>query len=251
MFNVSYYSPDNLPEIVPGADLSRLIVDSFQESGITLESGDILVLAQKIVSKAEGRIVDLDTVRPGAEAIRLAGESQKDPRLVELILNESRSILRIRPGLIVPETKHGLISANAGIDASNTGGLNRVILLPEDPDASAEKIRSQISNLTNVQTGVLIIDSQGRPFRVGAVGVAIGCAGLAPLVEHIGKSDRDGRVLRSSAEAVADELASGASLLMGQAAEGRPLVLVRGLAHLLGFGKADALVRDPALDMFR
>ncbi|MHB1654087.1 MAG: coenzyme F420-0:L-glutamate ligase [Desulfitobacteriaceae bacterium] len=252
MLRFELLAPNNLTEILHGADLAQVIVDACQEEGVPLQTGDIVVIAQKIVSKAEGRFVDLNTVVPGEEALKLAGQSQKDPRLVELILRESKAILRVRPGLIVPETKHGLISANAGIDASNTGGApNTVLLLPLDPDRSAEDIRRRILTSTGTQVGVIINDSQGRPFRNGAIGVAIGSAGNVTTKIYIGQEDRDKHTLQSSVEAVADEIASAASLLMGQGAEGRPVVIVRGLSSLSGEGKAADLVRDPSIDMFR
>lgn len=252
MARLELLAPRCIPEIRPGTDLAGVILRACREEGIVLQDGAVIVIAQKIVSKAEGRLIDLSTVIPGDEALRLAGICGKDPRLVELILQESRDILRVRPGVIVPETKHGLISANAGIDSSNTGtNGEEVLLLPSDPDSSALNICRAIVRLSGVRVAVVINDTQGRPFRNGAVGVAIGAAGITPLKSYIGQQDRDRRVLKSSVEAVADEIASAAGLLMGQAAEGLPVVIVRGLADLIGEGRARDLVRDPSLDMFR
>lgn len=252
MIRYELFAPENLPEVTSGADLAGLIAEACSKADFAFQNGDVVVLAQKIVSKSEGRLISLASVTPGEQALKLAEQSEKDPRLVELILRESRTILRVRQGLIVPETKLGLVSANAGIDASNTGGESDiVILLPSDPDQSARKIAQRLFDLTGVRIGVVINDSQGRPFRNGAIGVAIGCAGVNPLKVYIGEKDRDDKTLQSSIEAVADEIASAASLLMGQAAEGRPVVIIRGLASLAGSGKAADLVRDPEQDFFR
>ena len=252
MYQLILFALDNLPEVLPGTNLARMILEACRRDSFALETGDIVVITQKIVSKAEGRLVDLTPVTPGEEALKLAAQCNKDPRLVELILSESREILRVRPGLIIPETKHGLVSANAGIDASNTGDRQTmVLLLPVDPDDSAKLIRQEFYQLSGVRVAVVVNDSQGRPFRNGAIGIAIGCSGVQPLKVYVGEKDRDSKTLQSSVEAVGDEMASAASLLMGQAAEGRPVVIIRGLSHFAGEGQATDLVRVPALDMFR
>lgn len=244
--------PSGFPDVRPRVELPSLIVATLRANDLTPQDGDILVVAQKVISKAEGNVVYLPEVRPTAEASRLAIESQKDPRLVQVILNESRAISRVRPGLIIAEHRLGFICANAGVDHSNVGlGEEWVCLLPKDPDASAARIRQAMHETYSAQIAVIVNDTHGRPFREGAVGVAIGIAGLEPLLSYIGQEDLYGYVLRVSIEAVADELAATASLLQGQAAEGTPLVLIRGARFQVGPGGAARLLRDPALDMFR
>lgn len=244
--------PGGFPDIRAKVELPPAIVQTLRTNELTPRQGDVLVVAQKVVSKAEGNLVDLREVRPTPEALRLAAEAQKDPRLVQVILNESRAISRVRPGLIIAEHRLGFICANAGVDHSNVGlGEEWVSLLPKDPDASAARIRETLSEAYGAQIAVIINDTHGRPFREGAVGVAIGIAGLEPLFSYVGREDLYGYVLRASIEAVADELAATASLLQGQAAEGTPLVLIRGARFLRGRGSAGQLLRDPPLDMFR
>lgn len=234
-----------MPDIRPGDDLAALIASH----GPAI--GDVIVVAQKIVSKAEGRIVDLAAVTPSAEAIAWAEKTDKDPRVVELVLNESARVLRARPGLMIVEHRLGFVMANAGIDASNTGGGERVILLPENPDASACRLADGIKEACGAQVGVIVSDSWGRPWRLGTVGFAIGAAGLPALVDRRGVPDRDGRELQATAIGLADELAAAASLLMGQAAEGRPIVVIRGLAEDAPLGRAADLIRPAADDLFR
>lgn len=242
-----------LPLIRDGDDLGALIVGA--ASGINRpEHGDVLVLAQKIVSKAEGRTVRLETVQPSTRAQMLADESEKDPRLVELILQESREVLRVRPGLIVVEDLRGFVCANAGIDRSNIeqdGDSEVVALLPLDPDESARRVRRRITELTGSTVGVIINDSHGRAFREGTVGVAIGIAGLSALRDRRGDLDLTGYVLQHTVIGLADEIAAAASLLMGPAAEGVPAVLVRGLDLPPGDGSAKDLQRPAERDLFR
>jgi coenzyme F420-0:L-glutamate ligase/coenzyme F420-1:gamma-L-glutamate ligase len=238
-----------IPLVAPGDDLTALILAGVAAASETLRDRDVLVVAQKIVSKAEGRAVDLRTVTPSPRARTLAAEVDKDPRLVELILAESDEILRTRPGLLIVQHRLGLVLANAGIDQSNIDG-ERVLLLPRDPDASAAGLRAAIVQRAGVDVGVVIADSIGRPFRLGSIGVAIGAAGIAALADLRGVPDLFGRPLRTTMVGVADELAACASLLMGQAAEGRPVVLLRGLAFP-GETGARALVRAPREDLFR
>lgn len=211
----------------------------------------MIVIAQKIVSKAEGRIVDLTEVTPSNEALAWADKTEKDPRVVELVLRESARVLRARPSLMIVEHRLGFVMANAGIDASNTGGGERVILLPEDPDGSAARLAEGIREKTGAAVGVIIGDSWGRPWRLGTVGFAIGAAGLPALVDRRGVPDRDGRELQATAIGLADELAAAASVLMGQAAEGRPVVVIRGLAVDAPAGRAADLIRPVAEDLFR
>ena len=245
--------PD-VPEVRPGDDLAALILAGVARAGEQLRDGDIVVLAQKIVSKAEGRYVRLADVSPSARAIELAQAARKDPRVVELMLQESREVVRHRPDVIVVEHQLGFVLANAGIDASNlepAGEDERVLLLPRDPDGSAAAIRDRLEKATGARLGVIINDSLGRAWRNGTVGTALGASGLPTLLDLRGKPDLHGRTLRSTEVGVADEVAGAASLLMGQADEGRPIVIVRGFPYPLGDGSAQDLVRPRRLDMFR
>jgi len=249
-----------LPLIQPGDDLSALILQSLISNHQSLQTGDILVLAQKIVSKAEGRRVYLSEVVPTPRAQSLATQIEKDPRLVELILQESREVLRTRPGLIIVEHRLGFVCANAGIDHSNvepssSKDFNRsdewVLLLPENPDASAERLRAKLEVETGTRIGIMIIDSHGRAWRSGTVGVAIGFSGLPGLVDLRGQPDLTGRILQVTQVGAADELAAAASLVMGQAAEGTPVVRVRGFPYALREGSLQELIRPKEMDLFR
>jgi coenzyme F420-0:L-glutamate ligase / coenzyme F420-1:gamma-L-glutamate ligase len=243
-----------IPTVASGADLVRLVLDALARGGIALAPGDILVLAQKIVSKAEGRRVRLADVAPSGRARELARIVDKDPRLVELILEESREVLRARPGVLVTVHRLGFVLANAGIDASNVesdGGEESVLLLPADPDGSAERLRRGIEGATGVAPGVVINDSFGRAWRLGTIGTAIGLAGVPGLVDLRGRPDRNGRTLRVSEVGAADELAAAASLLMGQAEESRPVIHVRGFPYPLRAARASELLRPAQLDLFR
>lgn len=242
-----------IPPVQVGDDLARLISDALQQASLYLEPGDILVLAQKIVSKAEGRMVDLSTVTPSIEAQELAERTQKDPRVVELILNESVEIVRTRPGLIVVEHNLGFICANAGIDHSNVGEFadERVLLLPEFPDTSAKLISKKLEDSSGTQVGVLIIDSHGRAWRLGTVGVAIGISGLPGLIDLRGEPDMFGRKLKITEVGVADELAAAASLVMGQADEGTPVIHVRGFPYPARDASIKEMIRPKDEDLFR
>ena len=260
MLGLHLYAVTGIPLVRPGDDLAELLAAALRSLGLRLQQGDIVVVAHKVVSKAEGRLVDLRTVEPSSEARRLGEQSGKDPRLCELILRESRSILRVRPGLIIAEHRLGFICANAGIDRSNVAGSEPIVaLLPEDPDESARRLREALYRKTGVAVPVIICDSHGRPFREGAVGVSIGVAGLFPLLSEVGREDLYGFTLQHTQEAIADELAAAATLVMGQSAEGVPAVLVRGFfdvrnaVRLLGSAEARAtvLLREPARDLFR
>ncbi|MCX7381818.1 MAG: coenzyme F420-0:L-glutamate ligase [Alphaproteobacteria bacterium] len=240
-----------LPMFAPGDDLAGILGDAMAAD--PPGDGDVLVVAQKIVSKAEGRIVEIASVTPSPRAEALAAEVGKDPRVVEVILGEAARVVRARPNLIIVEHKRGWVMANAGIDQSNVNheGGGRLLLLPEDPDASAERLRAALSARFGVRLGVVINDSFGRAWRRGTAGIAIGAAGLPGLIDLRGKPDLFGRILEVSIIGYADEVAAAASLLMGQAAEGRPAVLVRGLAWTAPEGTAADLVRPPAEDLFR
>lgn len=253
----------HLPLIRHGDNLADIVVHALEQNRITLEENDILVLAQKIVSKAEGRMVNLGTVTPSSRAIELGAKTEKDARLVELILQESNEVLRIRPGTIIVEHKLGFVCANAGVDHSNVGsplpagGEPRVqddewvLLLPAQPDRSAEMIRKEIHSKTGERVGILIIDSHGRAWRNGTVGVAIGIAGLPGLQDLRGKKDLFGFTLRITQVGVADELAAAASLVMGQAAERTPIIHVRGFPYPLRDGSLKELLRPKEQDLFR
>lgn len=240
----------DIPLIQPGDDLAAVILASLEKSGWALQNGDVLVMAQKVVSKAENRIVDLAGVTPSPRAVELAREVDKDPRLVELILLESKAVVRHRPGVLIVEHRLGFVMANAGIDRSNVNGGEQALLLPLDPDRSAAEIRRAIVARAKVDIGVLIIDSFGRAWRNGTIGTAIGASGVPTLLDLRGRPDLYGRPLETTEVGWADELASAASLMMGQASEGRPVILVRGVTET-GEGSAADLLRPKEKDMFR
>ena len=252
-----------IPLIRQGDNLADIVIRALQGNNVSLEENDILVFAQKIVSKAEGRSINLTTVTPSTRAIELAAQTEKDPRLVELVLQESKEVLRTRPGTIIVEHRLGFVCANAGIDHSNVDsplpgreGLgvraeDLVLLLPADPDRSAATIRQDIISKTSKQVGLLIIDSHGRAWRNGTVGVAIGIAGLPGLQDLRGQPDLSGVTLRITQVGVADELAAAASLIMGQAAEGTPVIHVRGFPYPLREGSLKELLRPKEQDLFR
>ena len=246
---ISLTALDGIPEVRPGDDLAALVAAALAAADIGLEEGDVLVVTQKVVSKAEGRVVELASVTPRAEAVEWAAQWGKDARQVELVLQESAEVLRMAPGgLIISRTRHGFVCANAGVDLSNVGSGDLATLLPVDPDASARALRDRLGQRVGTRPGVVISDSFGRPWRNGIVNVAIGCAGLEPLVDLRGTADADGRLMHSTVIAVADELASAADLAGGKAAQ-RPVVLVRGYLHQ-GDGAAAELVMDRELDLF-
>jgi len=246
-----------IPLIHPGDDLGSIFIVALQENKFELKNQDILVVAQKVISKAEGRLVNLSEVEPSDRAIEISRKVNKDPRFVELVLSESNEILRCRPDTLIVEHKNGFICANAGIDHSNVKGPwgraeDWVLLLPLDADASANMIRNQIQKAMNaVNIGVLIIDSHGRAWRNGTVGAAIGMAGIPGLVDLRGTPDLFGYHLKITQVAAADELAAAASLVMGQAAEAFPLVLVRGFPYELRDGSLKELIREHDKDLFR
>jgi coenzyme F420-0:L-glutamate ligase/coenzyme F420-1:gamma-L-glutamate ligase len=238
-------APAGLPRVKPGDDLAALIAP------FGLRNGDVVVLAQKIVSKSEGRLFRLSDVTPSQRAVEVAEKSQKDPRLVELILQESNEIVRIGFNLLIVEHRLGFVMANAGIDASNVDDPEQVLLLPADPDGSARRLRQRFKEVAGVEVGVVINDSWGRAWRNGTVGAAIGSAGIPALIDMRGKPDMNGRILRVTEIGHADEIAAAASLMMGQAAEGRPVVIVRGLPPPERDGTAQELVRAKRMDLFR
>jgi coenzyme F420-0:L-glutamate ligase/coenzyme F420-1:gamma-L-glutamate ligase len=240
---------EGLPEIAAGDDLAAAIAGA-----VRLMPGDVLVVAHKVVSKAEGRVRALASIDPGPRARELAAQLGKDPRHVQAVLDESRSVVRTGHGVLICETHHGFICANAGVDASNAARENELVLLPRDPDGSARRLRARLRELSGVAPAVVITDSFGRAWRHGQVDVAIGCAGLEPLEDWRGRHDARGRELRATAIAIADELAAAADLARLKDA-GQPVIVIRGLLHRSG--RADdgpgvaALIRPPAKDLFR
>lgn len=241
---------EGIPEVRPGDDLAALLIAAASECAGGLQDGDVLIVTQKIVSKAEGRLVDLDTIAPSPFAEEYARTWQKDARMVETVLREAHRIVRMDRGIIIAETKHGFVCANAGIDRSNVPGASMVTLLPEDPDASAAAIRAAIRERTGATAAVIISDTFGRPWREGATDIAIGVAGMEPLVSHVGTEDPHGYRLNVSVSAVADELTGVAELVMGKVS-GIPAALVRGYPFAPAEGSARSLVRSAPLDLFR
>jgi coenzyme F420-0:L-glutamate ligase/coenzyme F420-1:gamma-L-glutamate ligase len=245
-----------VPIVQQGDNLASLILEGLERVVIELEDGDVVILTQKIVSKAEGRMIALQSVQPSKPAMDLAEETGKDPRVVELILKESRKVLRTREDLIIVEHRLGFVCANAGIDHSNVtdsavGGDGYVLLLPEDPDMSAANIQEELFAATGIKPGVLIIDSHGRAWRMGTVGISIGAAGFPMLLDLRGRPDLTGRVLQVTQVGLGDEIAAGASALMGQADERTPIVHLRGLPYPLRNGAVSELLRPEELDLFR
>lgn len=249
--SLTLHAVSGIPLIQTGDDLSQIILKALHEDDLVLADGDVLVLAQKIVSKSEGRWAKLSSVTPSEHAIDLAQKVDKDPRLVELILSESVEVIAHREtGMLIIMHRHGFVMANAGIDHSNVGGGDTVLLLPKDSDHSAQKLKEQIHHLCGVNVNVIINDSFGRAWRRGTAGCAIGVAGFAPLKNYIGKPDLFGCLLQTSQVAVADELAAAASFLMGQADESRPVVLIRGANLPPADGTIQQLIRSKPEDVF-
>lgn len=252
--NLEFMAPPDFPRVGPGDDLAQLILAALQRGGFALADGDVIVVAQKIVSKAENRFVDLATVVPSARAVETARLCAKDPRLVEVILSESRRIVRCARNVLIVEHRLGYVMANGGVDQSNVADASAgalALLLPPDPDGSAQNLRSALQRHANVRIGVVINDSFGRAWRRGTVGVAIGASGLPVLVDKRGERDLFGRTLTATVIGYADEVAAAASLLMGQGTEGRPVVLVRGLQWTSAPGGAADMVRPESEDLFR
>lgn len=251
--SITYTALPNIPLVGPGDDLSMIIKAGLAEAALALQDGDVIVLAQKIVSKSENRYVDLATVIPSPRAKELAAVTGKDPRHLEVVLRESSEVLRAKPNVIIVAHRLGFVMANAGIDESNImqDGGHRVLLLPEDPNRSCQQLKRRLEGGTSVSIGVVMNDSFGRAWRNGVVGVAIGTAGIASLHSMIGKPDLFGRPMMVTEIAVADELAAAASLLMGQGREGTPVVHVRGFMNPSEPSDASTLIRAKATDMFR
>ncbi len=250
MNSISIIPIPGIPQIHPGDDLTALILDAIDKAKIGVENGDILVLCQKVVSKAEGAVLDLKTIEPSPFSQQIAGMWEKDPRMVEVVLRESRRIVRMKSGVIITETKHGWVCANAGVDASNSYGEDIVILLPKDPDASARRLRDAVQTRRNATIAVIITDTFGRPWRDGLVEFALGVAGIDPLLDLRGQSDLQGRELHHTVVAVADELAAAAGLLMEKDAA-LPAVLIRGYRYAQVESDSKKLIRPAEADLFR
>jgi coenzyme F420-0:L-glutamate ligase/coenzyme F420-1:gamma-L-glutamate ligase len=246
---VSIYPVPGLPEIERGAPLGSLILEGIRRLGLALERGDVIVVTQKIISKAEDRVRSLDDVHPSDQARDIASRISYDPRHVQVILDESVRVVREAPRVLITETRHGFVAANAGVDRSNTGGPDLVVLLPEHPDESAQRLRRAFLEASGVDVGVVISDSFGRPWREGQVNIAIGSAGVVGLRDYRGDRDPDGYQLQGTEIGVADELASAAELVMGKL-DRVPVALIRG-ASVLGEGTVRQTLRDPATDLFR
>jgi coenzyme F420-0:L-glutamate ligase / coenzyme F420-1:gamma-L-glutamate ligase len=239
-----------LPEVQPGCDLAAEVMSALRGMDTGLHAHDVVVITHKIVAKAEGALVDLGTITPSPLALDFAARWDKDPRQVEVVLRQSVRIVRMDRGVLIAETRHGLICANAGVDISNVAGADTVCVLPEDPDASARRIRSGLQRYTNLELAVIVSDTFGRPWREGLTNVAIGAAGIKPLRDYVGQRDPQGHELRVTALAIADELAAAAELVMGKL-DRVPAAVVRGYRYEPGAGSARELLRQPELDMFR
>ena len=240
-----------LPIIKAGDNLAELICQAAEKQGTPIQDGDVIVVSHIIVSRAEGRVVDLNRVEPSPFAVQLARELNKDPRLVEVILRESRGIIRMGDGKLITKTKHGFICANSGVDKSNVLGQNNVALLPKNPDDSAQKIREEIKRITGRDVAVIISDTHGRPLREGEINIAIGVAGIKPIRDRRGEKDLFGYTLRVKRTAIADELASAAELVMGQANEGIPAAIIRGYRYPRSEeARATELIRPREKDLF-
>lgn len=238
-------------DISKGDDVAGLIIKAIKERDQSLLENDVVVITHKIISKAEGKTIDLSTIIPSEESNKISLSTGKDPRLVELIISQSNEIVKIERDIIIAETKHGFVCANAGIDASNVGkSSNHVVLLPDDPDESARRIRNDIKSRTNVNISVIISDTFGRPFRTGQVNVAIGSAGINPILSYVGNTDMYGKILKVTEIAIADELASAAELVMGKSSR-IPVVIVRGCNYISGDYSISQIIRSKEEDLFR
>lgn len=250
MRSITLSAIEGIPLVNKGDDLARLIASGIEKTGLKLQAGDIVVVCQKVVSKAEGRVVDLKTIAPSEFANSLAKRWEKDPRAVELVLRQTNRMVRNDRGVIIVETGQGWVCANAGVDESNSLTDDSAILLPEDPDASAARIRAGLKNLCGLEIAVLVTDTFGRPWRDGLTEICLGIAGMNPILDLRGTTDLGGRELQHTVVAIADELAAAAGLLMEKAAA-VPAVLVRGYAYLPFDGSAKVLIRPAEADLFR
>jgi len=241
----------NFPMVQTGDDVLQLLIKSLNENNWQPQDNDIIVIASKIFSKSQGRYVSISSVTPSQQALELAEITGKDPKIVEIILSEASSVSRTAPNVMVTEHRLGFVSANSGIDQSNVGKEDTVLILPENPDADAQELRKALQSHYSCQLGVVISDTHGRPFRLGNVGVAIGVAGIPALLDQRGEKDLFGRELKATVQGYADMVASTAHLLSGEGAEGRPVVCLRGLSYPKQNGNASDLYRDPKFDLYR
>ena len=252
MNSVEIIAVENLPLIMEGDDLAELICNAAEKQNTPIQEKDVVVITHVAVSKAEGNVVNLDEVSPSERAKEIAQQTDKEPTLVEAILRETKEIVRMRRNSLITETKNGIVCANAGVDRSNIEGERNIVLLPEDPNASAQKIRQEIRRLTGCDVAVIVSDTHGRPFRMGEINVAIGAAGIKPIRDRRGEKDLFGYVLRIKQTAVADELASAAELVIGQADEGIPVAIIRGYKYQAAEkASATELTRPKEKDLFR
>ena len=252
MNTVKVIAVENLPLITKGDNLAELIYSAAEKQNTPIQENDVVIITHVAVSKAEGNVVNLDEVSPSEQAKEIAQQTGKEPALVEVILGETKEIVRMRSNSLITETKNGIVCANAGVDRSNIEGERNVVLLPEDPDASAQKIRQEIKSLTGCDVAVIVSDTHGRPFRMGEINVAIGVAGIKPIRDRRGEKDLFGYVLRIKQTAVADELASAAELVIGQANEGIPVAIIRGYKYQATENASAAeLTRPKEKDLFR
>ena len=251
MNSIRMYSLDNIGNIKKGDELEEIIIKSLEKSEITIDNGDILVIAHKIVSKSEGRVIHLCNIKPSREALKYSKITGKNPALIELILEESKKVLKATTkGIIITRHKLGYICANAGIDYSNAGGNNFVVLLPKNPDESAKKIRNKLEKYFNKEIAIIINDTHGRSFREGAIGIALGSSGIKPLKSYIGEKDRNRYTMKTSVEAIIDEIASAATLLMGQSDEGKPVILMKGVNYEYCDKGSKIVIRKPKKELF-
>lgn len=248
---VEIYPVTGLPIVKEGDDLSALICQAAEKQGTPIQNGDVIVVTHVAVSRVEGNLVDLETVNPSKAAETVAEKTGKDPRLVEVILKESKRIVRMKQGKLITETKHGIICANSGVDCSNVAGNSLVALLPEDADKSAQTIRQKIREVSGKDVAVIVSDTHGRPFRKGEINIALGVSGLKPLRDRRGEKDLFGYTIKVKRTAIADELASAAELVIGQTNEGIPVAIIRGYKYPKSrTAKATKLIRAPAEDLF-
>jgi coenzyme F420-0:L-glutamate ligase/coenzyme F420-1:gamma-L-glutamate ligase len=249
---VKIVAVENLPLITKGDNLAELIYNAVEKQNTPIQEKDVIVITHVAVSKAEGNVVNLDDISPSERAKEIAQQTSKDPALVEAVLRETKEIVRIGPNSIITETKKGIVCANAGVDRSNIEGERNVVLLPKDPDASAQKIRREIKRLTGCDVAVIVSDTHGRPFRMGEINVAIGVAGIKPIRDRRGEKDLFGYELRIKQTAIADELASAAELVIGQADEGIPVAIIRGYNYqVMENASVAELTRPKEKDLFR
>ncbi|HUU79681.1 MAG TPA: coenzyme F420-0:L-glutamate ligase [candidate division Zixibacteria bacterium] len=241
----------NIPIIEIGDNISKIILDCLNKNKLSIKENDVFIIAQSIISRAEGEIIHLNNIEPSDFAIEIAKQSNKDPRHVEIILKEAKNICKYRNGVLVTETKHGFVCANSGVDKSNVSNEEAVSLLPKNPDKSAKEIREYLEKKTKKKIAVIISDTHNRPFRIGAINIAIGCSGINPLLSYVNKKDLFGYELKSSVISVADQLCSAAGLEMGEADEGFPIILIRGYNFSRKEISAKELIRPVEKDYFR